>query len=264
MAAITDGFTVGSILTADFNNDGNLDLIVSSGHESSQGFNSQDTMHYSVFLGKGDGTFGSEQVFATGSASGFELGLKSSDEVAEILTGDFDGDGKLDIADRRTTFAAFHGSISVLEIRLGNGDGTFAPNNANFDPTLVLPDAGPLRLAQDLNGDQLADLVVADTTTPNAIDVLLNTTSTFSMSASAVTLTAKAGQQETDTLSFTPRNGFSSAIHLSCQVSGPAPLPTCSLSPADIPAGANSPTSTLTLNVPANSAGLTPPMRRGL
>src|SRR5205823_8144724 len=60
MAAVTDAFTVGSILTADFNNDGNLDLIVSSGHESSQGFNSQDTMHYSVFLGKGDGSFGSE------------------------------------------------------------------------------------------------------------------------------------------------------------------------------------------------------------
>jgi len=74
-------------------------------------------------------------------------------------------------------------------------------------------------------------------------------------------LTAQAGQQVTDTLSLAAHNGFSSAIHLSCQVSGPAPLPTCSLSPADIPGGTNSSTSTLALDVPANSAGLVSPVR---
>jgi hypothetical protein len=142
---------------------------------------------------------------------------------------------------------------------LGKGDGTFAPNNATLDPTLVLPDAGPLLLAQDLNGDQLADLVAADTATHNATDVLLNATPAFSMSASETALTAQGGQQVTDTLSLATHNGFSSAIHLSCQVSGPAPLPTCSLSPADIPAGVNSSTSTLILNVPTNSAGLVSP-----
>src|SRR5437763_8014101 len=220
-AAVTDGFTVGSIQTADFNNDGRLDFIVSSGQRSRNGQFTQVEIHYSVFLGKGDGTFGRELVFATGGSSNTEFGLISSDEITEALTGDFDGDGKLDIADRRTKSNA-QGSTSVLEIRVGNGDGTFAPNNATLDATLVLPDAGPLLLAQDLNGDQLADLVATDTATHNATDVLLNATVTFSMSASAMTLTTKAGQQVTDTLSFTARNGFSSAIHLSCQISGPA------------------------------------------
>ncbi len=259
-AAVTDGFTVGSIQTADFNNDGKLDLIVSSGQSSRNGQFTQVEIHYSVFLGKGDGTFGRELVFATGGSSSTEFGLISSDEITEALTGDFDGDGKLDIADRRTK-SHEQGSTSVLEIRLGNGDGTFAPNNATLDPTLVLPDAGPLLLAQDLNGDQLADVVATDTATRNAIHVLLNATPAFSMSASEMALTAKAGQQVTDTLSLAAHNGFSSAIHLSCQVSGPAPLPTCSLSPADIPGGTNSSTSTLALDVPANSAGLVSPVR---
>src|SRR5438132_9322513 len=259
-AAVTDGYTVGSIQTADFNNDGKLDLIVSSGQSSRNGQFTQVEIHYSVFLGKGDGTFGRELVFATGGSSSTEFGLISSDEITEALTGDFDGDGKLDIADRRTK-SHEQGSTSVLEIRLGNGDGTFAPNNATLDPTLVLPDAGPLLLAQDLNGDQLADVVATDTATRNAIHVLLNATPVFSMSASEMALTAQAGQQVTDTLSLAAHNGFSSAIHLSCQVSGPAPLPTCSLSPADIPGGTNSSTSTLALDVPANSAGLVSPVR---
>ena len=259
-AAVTDGFTVGSIQTADFNNDGKLDLIVSSGQRSRNGQFTQVEIHYSVFLGKGDGTFGSELVFATGGSSSTEFGLISSDEITEALTGDFDADGKLDIADRRGKFGR-QGSTFVLEIRLGKGDGTFAPNNATLDPTLVLPDAGPLLLAQDLNGDQLADVVATDTATRNAIHVLLNATPAFSMSASEMALTAKAGQQVTDTLSLAAHNGFSSAIHLSCQVSGPAPLPTCSLSPADIPGGTNSSTSTLALDMPANSAGLVSPVR---
>src|SRR4029077_21061338 len=43
-------------------------------------------------------------------------------------------------------------------------------------------------------------------------------------------------------------------IQLSCEVSGPAPAPTCALSPPDIPAGANSPTVTMALTAPAQSS----------
>src|SRR5207245_10363277 len=55
-AAVTDGFTVGSIQTADFNNDGKLDLIVSSGQRSSKGKLTQVERGYRVALGMGDGT----------------------------------------------------------------------------------------------------------------------------------------------------------------------------------------------------------------
>jgi len=209
----------------------------------------------------GQGTFGNQQIFAQGSFNRSAFGFGGGSLVNDLVTGDFNGDGKVDIVDRRTISSSFHPSTTVLEIRLGNGDGTFAPNNQNLDPTLVLADPGSLWIAQDLNGNQLTDLVVSDTATPNAINVLLNATPAFSMSASEMALTAQAGQQVTDTLSLAAHNGFSSAIHLSCQVSGPAPLPTCSLSPADIPGGTNSSTSTLALDVPANSAGLVSPVR---
>jgi hypothetical protein len=108
----------------------------------------------------------------------------------------------------------------------------------------------------DLDGDQLSDLVLPDPNISNGIDVFLNATPVFSMSASQTKLTVVGAQQVTDTISIAAHNGFSSPIHFSCQVSGPAPLPTCSLSPTDITAGPN--TSTLTVNVPT-SAGLLSP-----
>jgi len=74
-----------SLLTADVNNDGHLDLVSDTG---------------SVLLGKGDGTFTSGQsVGATGIS----------------LAGDFNGDGKLDLVSPGNPTSIF----------LGNGDGTF-------------------------------------------------------------------------------------------------------------------------------------------
>jgi len=256
-----DGFDGRRIWVADVNGDGNMDLIVESELDvSHSGGAFSLTQHVSVYLA-GQGTFGNQQILAQGSFGKSAFGFGGGSLVNDLVTGDFNGDGKVDIVDRRTISSSFHPSTTVLEIRLGNGDGTFAPNNQNLDPTLVLADPGSLWIAQDLNGNQLTDLVVSDTATPNAINVLLNATPAFSMSASEMALTAQAGQQVTDTLSLAAHNGFSSAIHLSCQVSGPAPLPTCSLSPADIPGGTNSSTSTLALDVPANSAGLVSPVR---
>jgi uncharacterized repeat protein (TIGR01451 family) len=91
----------------------------------------------------------------------------------------------------------------------------------------------------------------------NTADVAINIPD-FALSPADTVLTAGRGQLVTDVLSIGMAGGFSGAIALSCNVTGPAPLPTCSLSPNSIPAGANSPTSTLTINVPA-SAALPPP-----
>ena len=67
-----------------------------------------------------------------------------------MATGDFNGDGKLDIAVANSG----SGSISVL---LGNGDGTF--QMALNTPAGQTPWA---LIAKDLNGDGLLDLAVAD------------------------------------------------------------------------------------------------------
>jgi hypothetical protein len=82
------GFT-SSMATGDFNGDGKADLALTTQCDQAL-----------VFLGRGDGTFGTPTSFAAGASS------------SVIVTGDFNREGKLDLAT----------NVSVL---LGNGDGTF-------------------------------------------------------------------------------------------------------------------------------------------
>jgi FG-GAP-like repeat len=252
-AVLAGGFGAQKAWTADLNGDGKLDLIVDSwvsGEGTCGGGIScfQGTQHVSVFLGNGDGTFAGEQIFATGSSTTLGGGLISN-AVLYNGAGDFNGDGKLDIA--ATTLTQ---NQPAFAISLGNEDGTFSS-------PIGLPDPGNVVRAEDLNGDGLSDLVVLDAAN-NSIDVLLNATPAFSLTVSTNTLTANAGNQVTDALSLTGVNGFSSALQLTCQVVGPAPAPTCSFSPTSIAAGAGSSTSTLTISVPATSAGLLSPQNR--
>jgi len=116
----------------------------------------------SIFLGSGGGSFQSEQTIAVAAESIDSNGQVHSDNIRGLLAGDFNGDGKFDIVDQRCA------SSCTLEVRLGAGDGTFAAAQ-------VLPDAGALHWAQDLNGDFLADLVVTGNSAQNDIQVLLNT-----------------------------------------------------------------------------------------
>jgi len=75
--------TVQSVFTGDFNGDGIPDLAVAIGC-----FNSQncDTGGVTILLGNADGTFLQGQTYAAGL------------ETVSITGGDFNGDGKLDLA----------------------------------------------------------------------------------------------------------------------------------------------------------------------
>ena len=86
-----------AIVTADFNNDGRLDVATANYISNT----------VSVLLGNVDGTFQP----ALDSAAGVGLGLS-------LAVGDFNADGKLDLANT---------SGDAVNILLGNGNGTFQP-----------------------------------------------------------------------------------------------------------------------------------------
>src|SRR5262249_35138411 len=161
------------------------------------------------------GQFGNEQIVAAGAFSGFEFGTRSNTLVTDVAAGDYDGDGKGDIANRANHFA-FGGKTTApgFFLNLGDGSGKFT--------SIATTDPAPIPAAADLNGDQLPALIVLDAAS-NTVAVLINSTPAFSMTASAATLTASAGQQTTDELTFAAVNGFPSTLQLSCQVKGPQP-----------------------------------------
>jgi hypothetical protein len=174
------------VVTGDFDNDGNLDVAVAN----------QSTGGVSVLLGNGEGTFqrprhfallpGSslaalklavghfhdphilDLVAATISNSGlilllgnghgtFQTGrpLLDNSSVRDVAVADFNGDSKDDLVTINRSDPHFPGR-TVVDVLLGNGDGTFAPP--------VGTDLGPFDLSEgvmvsDFNGDGIPDVL---------------------------------------------------------------------------------------------------------
>jgi uncharacterized protein (TIGR03437 family) len=124
------------LATGDFNGDGNQDIVALVSYPPSH-------VGYSFFAGRGDGTFQPP------------LSTPLQGSPAAIVSGDFNGDGKLDLAILFTIENA--GTSDQVIIYLGNGDGSFR-QGATY-PT------GPTAnwmLAGDLNNDGKLDLVVTN------------------------------------------------------------------------------------------------------
>ena len=124
---------------ADFNGDGKTDVAISAGGASVAG-------EEIVLLGNGDGTFQTTPKTSSGIFS--VLGY------ANAATGDFNGDGKLDLAIGGCNTNAGNCSYSTVYLFDGNGDGTFEA------PVPAISAFGSLA-ALDVNSDGKVDLIVA-------------------------------------------------------------------------------------------------------
>jgi hypothetical protein len=136
-AGAPNGLAVGNL-----SGNGILDLVVAN-NPSTQGAGND----VAVYLGNGNGTFQSPVLYPVG-------------HPGAVVLGDFNGDGKLDIA----VLQPLAGQVAIL---LGNGNGTFGSSTA------YATGQNPMALAAaDVNGDGNLDIVVANYNS-NTVSVLL-------------------------------------------------------------------------------------------
>ena len=139
----------GAMLAGDFNGDGRLDLaVVDAGEESYTGQIMRGNV--SILLGNGDGTFQVPQQFPAGE---FQF-------PGAMLAGDFNKDGRLDLAVAEEGDLFYGGTVPPAEILLlGNGDGTFQTPETFPTGTFQFPGS---TVMADFNGDGLLDQVSVD------------------------------------------------------------------------------------------------------
>jgi len=153
--ALNSGLGVGTfdMAVGDFNADGKLDVALAGYGSSFQGV-------IQILLGKGDGTF----------SNGQTINLTSTVNGTSITAGDFNGDGKLDLAFVSNT-------TNKVYFYKGSGTGTFSS-----DGTMTVGSSGSdgaLIRVGDFNNDGKADIAVGFFT---ELYVLWNNGGNFSFS----------------------------------------------------------------------------------
>ena len=241
-----------SLVSADFNGDGNLDIAAATTMANEPAT--------ALLLGNGDGTF-QAAVFPS-SLSGF----------APLFTADLNNDGKTDLISNGQvavgngdgTFtqqaalpyspigvADFNGDgfpdllvlyspdkeNSQTGVLTGNGDGTFNSTLVNVPTTGYIP--SPVLIA-DMNNDGRQDIVFLSQSGFNAVGVLLNTTpAAFAISTTALSpSTVAAGNSATATVNVIRDSGFNGAVVLAC--SGLPSGVSCGFTPSSVSDGSTS------------------------
>jgi hypothetical protein len=194
VAYSTGATTSFRIAAADFNSDGNLDLVVTEQATNSVRFlvglgngtfvpsakvysvpataafvsvadfnrdgkpdfavTSKGSPNIAIFLGQGDFNFARPAAPSTGV------------EAVSLDIADFNGDGFADLV-----VDSYKNKVAQLHVFLGNGDGTFQ------SPTAVAAGSAFVSVvAGDINGDGKADLLTCDGGSRNSISTYLNTT----------------------------------------------------------------------------------------
>lgn len=154
VTAVVDTFfiPVTDIDAADFNGDSIQDLVVSVPHNGSR---------TAILIGNGDGTFRTPLVLTSP-----QLNLPQQAAVA-----DYNGDGFQDLA-----LSLGDGSFGLMQIRNGNGDGTFQAAVHYLQPPPTSSVGGIFIASANLNGDTKPDIVLNIGGAFPSFAVLLNST----------------------------------------------------------------------------------------
>jgi FG-GAP-like repeat/Secretion system C-terminal sorting domain len=134
---LTAGTAPRTLVSADFNSDGNLDLAAAN-HGANNVY---------VYFGTGTGAFGSPALYI--------VGTNTSISNPRLTKGDFNNDGKMDIATANEM-----GSSLEMSVLLNNGNGTFAAAlnyTAGNNPGFNMPQC---IISNDFNNDNNADLAL--------------------------------------------------------------------------------------------------------
>ena len=123
------------LAAGDLNNDGKVDLILTS-----------DYNIMSVFLGNGNGTFATPTDYAAGATFA---------DYGQLYLKDFNRDGKLDLVSIGDGYGAY--SQNYISVRQGKGDGTFGPEE-RYSGSYRLTSLG----LADFNTDGKTDLIGTD------------------------------------------------------------------------------------------------------
>jgi hypothetical protein len=141
-----------SVKVGDLNNDGKLDLVVAGAPPNNSTGN-----FISTYLGDGAGGFTLKQ----------DTDLGTGNLKGEIAIGDFNEDGKLDVAFPQTGAQIQHEPSTTVLIFFGDGTG-----NLTAGPTLTVGQEPHTAIATDVNHDGHLDLAVSNRT-DGTVTVLL-------------------------------------------------------------------------------------------
>ncbi len=157
-----------------------------------------------------------------------------------------------------TKSGAGSGTVAGSSINCGNSCKTSLPTGTNVN-LQVQPDAGSVfgGWGGACGVNNVAPGCDVTMNADQAVTATFEQGPNFFFASTDTSLTVSPGSTVSTLLTFLPEgNSFDSAIALSCSVNGPAPAPSCTLSPTAVTPGANAVYSTLTIAAPVALADL--------
>ncbi|MGA2852315.1 MAG: VCBS repeat-containing protein [Terracidiphilus sp.] len=141
-------FATAGCAAADFNGDGNKDFAAWTTAWTDGGMESSTELY--VFQGEGNGSFSASSAYPVLAGPSFPYGM-------QVFVGDYDGDGKADIA---ASAPAYSGDTSTVYVLYGNNDFSFESTTPYVYSGLLWIGSG------DLNSDGITDLYMLTNYSP--------------------------------------------------------------------------------------------------